>query len=112
MIFREIRPCRTKGALEVLPSEPVDLRLDMVEAVLRNARFEVVNAAILLVASRDDIQETTLYEDGHMLVKTLDPRLAHKSAARVFEAGTGNAEDSEFEEYVASGRAKGGATLK
>jgi len=106
MIFREIRPCSTKGALEVVPSEPVDLRMDMVEQVLINTRFSVVNAGILVVASRDDVAETTLYEDGRMLVKTLDPRLAHKSAARVYEAGTGNIEDAEFADYVAAGRVK------
>lgn len=111
MIFREIRPCRTKGALEVLPAEPVDLQLDTVEGALRSAKFEVVNASILVVASRGDIAETTLYEDGRLLVKSLDPRTAHKSAARVFEAATGTPETSGFEEYVAAGRvkAKGGA---
>lgn len=106
MIFREIRPCRTKGALEVLPAEPVDLELDVVEAALRKARFEVVNASILVVASRGDIAETTLYEDGRLLVKSLDPRTAHKSAARVFEAATGTAETSEFEAYLGAGRVK------
>jgi hypothetical protein len=106
MIFREIRPCRTKGALEVIPAEPVDLRMDMVEAVLQNNRFAVVNAGILVVASRDDLTETTLYEDGRMLVKTLNPREAWKSAARVFEAGTGVAEDGTFEDYEAAGAIK------
>jgi ATP phosphoribosyltransferase len=104
MIFKTIQPCKTKGALEVIPAAPVDLLIDMVEQVLRNNRFEVVNAKILVVASRDDVAETTLYEDGRMLVKTLDPRLAHKSAARVYEAGTGNIEDSAFEDYLAAGR--------
>lgn len=106
MIFREIRRCKTKGALEVLPSDPVELRLDMVEAVLRNARFEVVNAAVLVVASRDDIAETTIYEDGRLLVKSLDAREAHKSASRVFEAATGNPETSRFEDYLAAGLVK------
>ena len=106
MLFKEIRPCLTKGALEVIPAEPVDLPLDMVESLLRNGRFEVVNAGILLVASRDDLTETTLYEDGRMLVKSLDPREVHKSASRVFWHATGNEEDSQFEEYVAAGRIK------
>ncbi len=106
MIFREIRPCRTKGALEVLPAEPVDLRLDRVEEVLRASRFEVLNAGVLVVASREDIVETSIYEDGRMLVKTLDPQKAWKSAARVFEAATGTADDGTFEEYRASGRSK------
>lgn len=106
MIFKEIRPCKTKGALEVIPAEPVDLRMDMVEMVLRNNRFTVVNAGILLVASRDDLTETTLYEDGHMLVKTLNRREAWKSAARVYEAGTGVAEDGTFEDYEAGGALK------
>lgn len=106
MIFSEIRPCKTKGALEVIPVEPVDLPLDMVEEMLRNARFEVVNAGILVVATRDDVAKTTLYEDGKMLVMTLDPREAHKSAARVFEVGTGTAEDAQFEEYLEAGRVK------
>lgn len=106
MIFREIRPCKTKGALEVIPAEPVNLRMDMVEMVLRKDRFEVVNAGILVVASRDDLTETTLYEDGRMLVKTLDPREAWRSAVRVFQAGTGMAEDSGFEEYEAAGLVK------
>lgn len=105
-IFKAIRPCKTKGALEVVPDEPANLRLEMVEAVLRNARFDVVNAGILVVASRDDLTETTLYEDGRMLVKSLDPREAHKSAARVFEAATGTAEDAAFEDYLAAGRVK------
>jgi hypothetical protein len=104
MIFSEIRPCKTKGALEVVPAEPADLSLEMVEQVLGPWRFEVVNAGMLLVAKRDDIAEVTLYEDGHMLVKTLDPREAHKSASRLFEAATGTAEDAAFEEYVAAGR--------
>jgi hypothetical protein len=106
LLFKEIRPCRTKGALEVIPAEPVDLPLDMVESLLRNGRFEVVNAGILLVASRDDLTETTLYEDGRMLVKSLDPREVHKSASRVFWHATGNEEDSQFEEYVAAGRVR------
>jgi hypothetical protein len=86
--------------------EPVDLSLEMVEQVLAPWRFEVVNAGVLLVAKRDDLTETTLYEDGRMLVKTLDPREAHKSAARLFEAATGTAEDSDFDEYLAAGRVK------
>jgi len=106
MIFKVIQRCKTKGALEVIPSDPADLRLDMVEAVLTNSRFAVVNAKILVVASRDDVAETTMYEDGRMLVKTLDPRLAHKSASRVYEAGTGNIEDAQYEDYVAAGRVK------
>ncbi len=106
MIFSEIRFCKTKGALEVIPTELVDFMFEMVEQVLRNNRFEVVNAGILVVANRDDVAQTTLYEDGKMLVMTLDPRLAHKSASRVFEAGTGNIEDAEFDEYVAAGRVK------
>ncbi len=104
MIFKEIRRCKTKGALEVLPAEPVYLPLDMVEAILRNARFEVVNAGTLLVASRDDLTRTTIYEDGRLLVMTLDPREAHKSAARVFEAAAGTPEDSAYEEYLGAGR--------
>ncbi len=106
MIFSEIRPCKTKGALEVIPAESLDLSMEWVEQVLRNNRFEVVNAGILVVATRDDVAQTTLYEDGKMLVMTLDARLAHKSAARVFEAGTGNIEDAQFDEYVAAGRVK------
>jgi hypothetical protein len=106
LIFKEIRPCKTKGALEVIPAEPVDLRMDMVEAVLQNSRFSVVNAGILVVASRDDLTETTLYEDGRMLVKTLDPREAWKSAARVYEAGTGVVEDATFEDYRTAGAVK------
>ena len=106
MIFKEIRPCSTRGALEVIPSEPVELAMELVETVLQNNRFSVVNAGILVVATRDDVAETTLYEDGRMLVKTLDPRLAHTAASRVYEAGTGNIEDSEFDEYVAAGRVK------
>lgn len=106
MIFSEIRPCKTKGALEVVPVEPVALALEQVEQVLRSQRFEVVNAGVLVVATRDDVAKTTLYEDGKMLVMTLDPRLAHKSAARVFEAGTGITEDAPFDEYVAAGRLK------
>jgi hypothetical protein len=106
MIFKAIRPCKTKGALEVLPVEEFDLRLDMVEVVLRNARFDVLNAAVLVVASRDDISETTIYPDGRLLVKSLDPRRAHKSAARVFEAATGTAEDAPYEDYEAAGRVK------
>jgi hypothetical protein len=106
MIFSEIRPCKTKGALEVIPVESLDLSLEWVQQVLENNRFEVVNAGILVVAKRDDVAPTTLYEDGKMLVMTLDPQLAHRSAARVFEAGTGTAEDSEFEEYMAAGRVK------
>ena len=106
MLFKEIRPCRTKGALEVIPAEPVDLPLDMVESLLRNGRFEVVNAGILLVASRDDLTETTLYEDGRMLVKSLDPREVHKSASRVFWHATGNEEDSSYEDYLAAGLVK------
>ena len=106
MIFSEIRPCKTKGALEVVPAEPLELHLDAVEAVLRSARFSVVNANILLVASRADIAETTLYEDGHMLVKSLDPREVHRSAALVFEAGAGVLEDAAFEAYEAAGRIK------
>lgn len=106
MIFSEIRPCKTKGALEVIPVEAQELSLEWVEEVLKNNRFEVVNAGILVVAKRDDVAQTTLYENGTMLVMTLDARLAHKSAARVFEAGTGNAEDAPFEEYLAAGRVK------
>jgi hypothetical protein len=106
MIFKVIRRCKTKGALEVLPREPLELRLDEVEAVLRNARFEALNAAVLVVASRADIVETTIYEDGRLLIKTLNPREAHKSAARVFEAATGIAETSPFEAYEAAGRVK------
>ncbi|HEX9708468.1 MAG TPA: hypothetical protein VGB42_00610 [Candidatus Thermoplasmatota archaeon] len=106
MIFREIRPCRTKGALEVLPEDPVDLRMDTVERVLQDARFKVVNAAILVVAKRDDITETTLYEDGRMLVKSLDPREVHRSAARVFEAATGYREDAPYDRYVDAGRVR------
>ena len=108
MLFKEIRPCRTKGALEVIPAQPFDLPLEMVESLLRNGRFEVVNAGILFVASRDALTETTLYEDGRMLVKSLDPREVHKSASRVFWHATGNQEDAEYEEYVAAGRVRGG----
>lgn len=104
MIFKEIRRCRTKGALEVIPEVAVDLPLDTVEELLRPWRFEIVNAGVLLVLSRDDLTQTTLWEDGKMLVKTLDPREAHKSAARVFEAATGTTEDSTYEDYLEAGR--------
>lgn len=105
MIFKEIRRCRTKGALEVIPETPLELRLDKVEEILPHARFEIIaNAGVLLVVQRDDLTQTTLWQDGHMLVKTLDPREAHKSASRVFEAATGTAEDSNYEDYVDAGR--------
>jgi hypothetical protein len=104
MIFSEIRPCKTKGALEVVPATPDQLQLDAAAEVLAKTNFRVVNANILIVVSRPDIAETTIFEDGHMLVKTLDPREAHRSAAIVYREGTGIPESATFEEYLAAGR--------
>jgi len=105
MIFKEIRRCKTKGALEVIPEAALDLDLAMVETIMPHSRFTIVaNAGVLLVVSRDDITETTIWEDGHMLVKTLDSREAYKSAVRVFEAATGETEDAIYEDYSDIGR--------
>ena len=106
MIFKEIRRSETEGALEVVPEEELDLRLDMVVEVLRNNRFEAVLASDHVVTSRDDVTETTIYQDGRLLVMSLNPREVHRTAARVFEAATGNVETSPFEEYRTADRVK------
>lgn len=108
MRVREIRPCSTKGALELLPEGRPSLDLDALEKPLVAAGYLVTNAAVLLVASRADITETSLYDTGRVLVKSLDPREAYRSARQVLEdAGAGPAEPS-FEELDREGRVRAG----
>ena len=78
----------------------------MVVEVLRNNRFEAVRTGDHVVASRDDVTEATIYQDGRLMVMSLNPREVHRTAARVFEAATGNIETSPFEEYWAADRVR------
>ncbi len=106
MRFREIRRCSTKSALELLPEGRATVELDSMERALVEAGYEVTNAAVLLVASRGDITETSVYDTGRVLVKSMDAREACRSAYQVLGDAGGEAPGPPFEELVAQGRVR------
>lgn len=111
MIFRRIQRCRTKSALEVLPLMQDKVDMDEAERRLTKDGWTVVNANILLVATHSDFPETTLYKEGRLLIKTMDPKEAWRAAAKVYECATGLADDSGFDAYLAAGPAAIEASL-
>ncbi len=104
MRFREIRRCSTKSALELLPEGRGELDLDTLERALVEAGYAVTNAAVLLVANRADITETSVYDTGRVLVKSMDPREACRSAYQVLRDASGQVPAPTFEELEAAGR--------
>ncbi len=106
MKVREIRRCSTKSALEILPEGKVTVDLDALEGPLVAAGYAVTNAAVLLVASRNDVTETSVYDTGRVLVKSLDPREAYRSALQVLRDAGGDPPAASFEELKAEGRVR------
>ena len=73
--------CRNRAGYEAVPRTRLKLRLDEVERDLREAGFEpLANAGILLVVRWEDV-ELSVFESGKLLVKTRDEAKARVAMA-------------------------------
>lgn len=78
-----MKPCR-HDAYEAVPKGNVDLDLDVCERMLKDAGYEIVsNAGVMLVVRRG--VEVTLYPHGRLLLCPVkDKRQAIEAANKVF----------------------------
>ena len=70
-----IQPCRTTRALEAIPEDDLDLDLEALEPKLESRGWQPrVNAGVMLIVRKT--HEATIFQNGRVLVKTLDPKAA------------------------------------
>lgn len=73
--------CRNRAGYEAVPREKLRLRLDDVERDLKDAGFEpLANAGIILVVRWEDV-ELSIFESGKLLFKTRDEPKARVAMA-------------------------------
>ncbi len=79
MTYSTLRLCSGRGSYEAIPRPKLILDLARIAARLAAAGIPVTDARVMLLISME--KETTLSQDGRVLIKTGDPVVA----ARVFE---------------------------
>ena len=66
--YRAVRLCSGKGSYEVLPLHPVRLQLEKLRDGLAGSGRAVVDVRVMLIVQGKP--ETTILEDGRVLIKT------------------------------------------
>ena len=80
--------CKNRAGYEAVPQQKLKLRLDDVERELKEAGFEpLANAGILLVVKWEDV-ELSVFESGKLLFKTRELDKARVAMA-AFRAAMG-----------------------
>ncbi len=83
--FVTVRPCRF-DAFEAVPRDRLALDLDDCERLLKDAGYEVVsNAGVMLVVRK--VVEVTVYPHGRLLIHPVkDKALAERAADEVYHS--------------------------
>jgi hypothetical protein len=74
--YSTVRLCAGGGSFEAIPSPKLRLDLGPVAERLRRDGVDVIDARVMLIARLES--ETTLAQDGRVLVKTRDPAVAER----------------------------------
>ncbi|HEV2449936.1 MAG TPA: hypothetical protein VGU43_05985 [Thermoplasmata archaeon] len=76
MTYSTVRLCAGGGSFEAIPSPKLRLQLGPLAERLRLDGVEVIDARVMLIARLE--RETTLAQDGRVLVKTQDAAQADR----------------------------------
>ncbi|MCL5984458.1 MAG: hypothetical protein M1143_02680 [Candidatus Thermoplasmatota archaeon] len=79
--YRELRLCSGKGSYEAIPQRPVRLHLPRVKTQVEKMGRNVLDARVMLIL--EGPPETTVMQDGRVLIKTRDPETAHAELERL-----------------------------
>ncbi|HXQ49135.1 MAG TPA: hypothetical protein VN842_05110 [Thermoplasmata archaeon] len=80
-MYRTLRLCSSGGGFEAVPDSPRRLDLRRVRAALEQEGWRVVDARVMLIAQSDP--EVTISQNGRLLFKTSDPKVADRVFLRL-----------------------------
>ena len=83
MTYSALRLCAGRSAFEASPRPRLSLDLAVVAERLREASVPVTDARVMLIIGLE--RETTLGQDGRVLIKSSDPDLARRVFGRLRE---------------------------
>jgi hypothetical protein len=84
MSFYVLKICKSKGAYESIPKEPMKLNLDTIEQKVVEAGYEIIcNAKVMLIV--DAGCEVSIFPNGQLLLKTVSEQVAKSTAEKVYE---------------------------